>query len=136
MVKVGDVDALVVAHVSGVGLTAAAEASGMSKSSAWRRLQEPEVQQLVAEVKASRRASVIGWAQSVRSLADLVTEAVVGVLDDDPSHPTIVRLASVVLPEVRHLTESVELGARLDELEARLLDPDTDRDGLAAVVGL
>ena len=75
-----DVDALVVAYVSGIGLTAAAEAAGMSKQTAWRRLQTGEVRQLIADTKAAHRASVLDWADAVRSLADLVTDAVVTVL--------------------------------------------------------
>lgn len=130
----GDVDALVVAYVSGIGLTAAAEAAGMSKQTAWRRLQTDEVRQLIADTKAAHRASVLDWALAVRSLADLVTDAVVTVLDCDPTPNTVCRLAATALPEVRHLAETVELGERLGALESQLGSDGTD--DLARVVAI
>lgn len=130
----GDVDALVVAYVSGIGLTAAAEAAGMSKQTAWRRLQTDEVRQLVADARAARRASLVEWATSIRSLADLVTDAVVAVLDSDPSPNTVCRLAALVLPEVRHLAETVELGERLEALEGQRAGDHMDH--LARVVAI
>ena len=106
----------------------------MSKQTAWRRLQSDTVRELVNEVRAARRSSVMEWANSVRSLADLVTDAVVGVLDDEPSHSTVARLTATLLPEVRHLTETVELGERLEVLEAQLSGGRPDE--LARVVAI
>jgi len=107
----------------------------MSKQTAWRRLQTDEVRQLIADARAARRASLVEWATSIRSLADLVTDAVVAVLDSDPSPNTVCRLAALVLPEVRHLAETVELGERLEALEAKLTGGD-EGDGLAQVIAL
>ena len=120
MVK-GDLDALVAAHVAGMGLTAAARAAGMSRTAAWRRLSEPEVQRLVDEVRAERRAALLGWAGQVRSLGDLVVDRVVELLDEPDLDPAVVlRLASLVLPEVRQLASLVDLDERLAALEAAL----------------
>jgi hypothetical protein len=121
--------------VEGRGLTGAAEAAGISKQTAWRRLQTDEVRELVAEVEAERRTSLMSWARSIRSLGDLVTDAVVAVLDDSPTPNSVLRLAGVVLPEVRHLAETVELADRLEALEARLGAPDQSRS-LGAVLAL
>lgn len=106
----------------------------MSKRTAWRRLQDPDVIELIGEVELERRASLLDWSRMVRSLADLVTDAVVHVLEDDPAPSTVARLASVVLPEVRHLAEPVDLATRLDALEAKLADLSVT--GLGRVVGL
>jgi hypothetical protein len=43
---------------------------------------------------------------------------VVAILDEEPDHQTIIRLASVILPEVRHLS-MLDLAERIERLEQR-----------------
>ena len=123
----GDLDALIAAHVAGAGLTAAARSAGMSRVTAWRRLGEPDVQALIADVRATRRAALLGWAAQVRSLGDLTLDALVALLDDpdlDPGH--LLRLAALVLPEVRNLAHLIELDERIAALEAALTPAPTE----------
>lgn len=116
MIRDDQIDLLVRAQVDGLGLAAAAEFAGMSRTSAWRYLKAPNVQQRLTEARAERRASLVAYGESIRSLADLVTDALVSILDDDPDHSTLVRLAAVVLPEVRHLS-MFDLADRIERLE-------------------
>lgn len=132
----GDVAALVRSYCEGRGLTAAAEAAGMSRATAWRTLQREDVAEMVAEVDRERRASVIEWARTIRGLADLISDEVVQLLDDDPTPATVCRLASVLIPEVRHLVETVDLVERLEQLEERMTGDDSAGRALARVVEL
>ena len=117
MIRSDQIVLLVDAHVSGLGLTAAAEFAGMSRASAWRYLQRPEVQQQIAAARDERRASMVSYVATIRSLADLVLDAVVRILDDDPDPSMVIRIASIVLPEVRHLS-LFDLAERLERLES------------------
>lgn len=118
MIEQHQIDLLVQARVHGLGLNAAAEHSGMSRASAWRYLQRDEVQQQLAEARAERSSALVAYIEQIRSLADLVTDAMVAILDEEPDHSTIIRLASVVLPEVRHLS-MLDLAERIERLEQR-----------------
>lgn len=131
----GDLHALVAAHVGGVGLAAAAEAAGMSKATAWRRLQTPEARDLIAEVTDRRRDALLGWADAVRGAADLALAAMVEVLESDPEPALVCRIAATLLPEVRATATLGDLAERLDRLEAALVEPDP-RESLRKVVAL
>ena len=116
MINQDQIALLVQARVLGLGLNAAAEHAGMSRASAWRYLQRDDVQAQITEARAERRASMVAYVEQLRSLADLITDALVAILDDDPDHATVIRLASVILPEVRHLS-LVDLYERIERLE-------------------
>lgn len=118
MIRADQVDLLIQAHVAGIGLSGAAEHAAMSRTSAWRYLKRPDVQERIASERAQRRSSMVEYIAQIRSLADLVTDAMVGILDDEPSHTTIIRIAAVVLPEVRHLS-LVDLYERIERLEQK-----------------
>ena len=116
MIRPDQIDLLVQAHVAGVGLNGAAEHAGMSRSSAWRYMKRPEVQQQIVAARAERRSSMVAHIEQVRALADLTMDALVQVLDDDPDHGTVIRLAGVILPEVRNLS-MLDLAERIEALE-------------------
>ena len=116
MIQPDQIELLVQAHVAGLGMTAAAEHAGMSRSSAWRYLKRPEVREMITEARAERSSSLVAHIEQVRVMADMIMDQLVTVLDDQPDHGTVIRLAGVILPEVRHLT-MLDLAERIERLE-------------------
>jgi hypothetical protein len=114
----GDTDALIAAHVAGVGMAEAARRAGISRATAWRRMQEPDVRERVAELRTARRDALMAHAMAVQTAADLVLDAVVAILDDDPEPTVVARLAALLVPEVRHLALGVELAERVTAIES------------------
>jgi hypothetical protein len=99
----GDLNRLVSAYVRGEGITAAAQAAGMSRSTAWNRIKSPEAQRMIQEVRAEMRAEFQDWPLRVRAVGDIVLDAIVEVLDREPEPVVVARLAGVILPELRYL---------------------------------
>ena len=116
----GDTEVLLAAMASGSGVAAAARAAGMHRSTAYRRLRDPDIAERLAVVQSERRASLMAWSLAVSAAADLVLDATVDLLDDDPDPATVVRLAGLLLPEVRHLGIAVDLSERVALVEAAL----------------
>lgn len=116
----GDNDALLAALAGGAGITAAARAANMHRSTAWRRLRDPDMQQRLAEIRSERRVALLSWSLAVSAAADIVLDAAVELLDNDPDPATVVRLAGLLLPETRHLGLSVDLAERITMIEAAL----------------
>lgn len=99
----GNLETLVSAYVRGEGITAAAQAAGMSRSTAWTRLKSPEAQQMIRELKAEMRAGFQDWPLRLRAVGDMVLDSIVDVLDGEPDPAVVARLAGIVLPELRYL---------------------------------
>lgn len=89
----------------------------MSKTTAWRRLCDPDTAELVAAARDARRTALIEWSTQLRTLADLAIDRLAEVLERTDDDAVIVRIASLLLPEVRHVAAVAELDARLTALE-------------------
>lgn len=118
--RIGDLDVLVAEYVSGAGLSAAARAAGMSKSTAWRRLTSSEGSELVAAARDARRTALAEWSTSLRTLADLALDRLADVLERTDDDAVVVRIASLLLPEVRHAAALADIDQRLADLETAL----------------
>lgn len=116
----GDLDTLVRAVASGVSVSEAATLAGMSRTTAWRRLRSVAGAECLAQARSERRASLLAWNVAMRDLADLALDRIADLLDDPDLPPRdCIRLAGTLAAEVRHLSLSVDLFARLEALEAK-----------------
>ena len=148
---IGDLHALVLAYVKGEGIHAAAQAAGMSRSTAYIRLKSPEAQQMIRELRAEVRAGFEDWPLRVRAVGDMVLDSVVTVLDDDPDPAIVARLAGIILPELRYLLAEANqvpdpvlmssdaretLRAKLSAMESRARDALDAKQELRRMLGL
>lgn len=92
----------------------------MSKSTAWRRLTSPEGAELVAAVRDARRSALMEWSTQLRTLADLALDRLAEVLERTDDDAVIVRISSLLLPEVRHAAALADIDQRLADLETAL----------------
>jgi hypothetical protein len=112
--------ALISALLSGSTIKAAAVTSGMSESTARRRLRDP---QFVAELNTARREVVASVVARLAGLADLACAALHQLLDEASPAPQRLGAAREALRHLAVLSETAEsadMSERLARVERRL----------------
>lgn len=119
------------ALVSGRTVAEAAEAAGISRRTAFRRLADPDVQRQIDEL----RASTIEHATArLLGLVDLAANTLAAVMSDDGAAASPrVSAARAVFIEVLHLREAGEVESRLTEVERLIARRPPGPIGLAGV---
>lgn len=115
---VGRVDELIRLVASGIPVDEAAEPSGMSVASAYRRLRDPEVQNRLREQRAAmHRAS----ADLLGALSQRAVQVVGRVMTDTKaSNADRLRAAGMILSHLGPTTEMASLREELDALRAEV----------------
>lgn len=110
---------LVEALARGQSVAQAARLAGVSKRTAFRRLEEPTFHD---EVRKTRGRILDGASGALASTMKRATRTLRGLLDDN--HPSIqLGAARAVLELSQRLHETVELEKRLAELEKAVKEP-------------
>ena len=110
---------LLIALASGDTVTDAAAKAKMSERSAFRRLQKPEFQRQLSQLRGQMQAQAIGMLARISSDAAETLEALMG-----ETHPPTVRLgaARAILDLGGRLREQGEVEARLTAIEQQFAD--------------
>lgn len=114
----GDMSALVAAAVAGKTLAEIAVRTGVSVSTVQRRLASPEIKDEIAAARRQQLNELLGAHMNLAGYAtDRLAELVI-----DVDEKIALRAIALVLGNAMKLSVSVDMGARLAEVEAKLKD--------------
>lgn len=111
---------LIMAFACGATLENAANSAGVSKATAYRRLQEPAFQQ---ELRKTKAEMVSRTAAMLTAAAGEAVMTLLSLQKDSTPAPSRLGAARAVLELGVRLRESAELEERIAALESRLAEP-------------